>query len=107
MHAEQLIPVRDSQLEGAGGLGRRHEIDHDKEVGGAVSQGASDESENLAVNSIVVELVQDLRPGELRINRLCMPDVVAVDPISALLHRACLASFSNLRRRHHLFSIKS
>ena len=87
MHAEQLIPVGGSELEGAGGLGRRHEIDHDKEVGGAVSQGASDESENLAVNSIAVELVQDLRPGELRIYRLCMPDVVAVDPISALLHR--------------------
>ena len=40
VHTEKLIPICDSQLEGADGLGRRNEINHDKEVGRAVSQGA-------------------------------------------------------------------
>ena len=87
VHTEKLIPICDSQLEGADGLGRRNEINHDKEVGRAVSQGASYESENLAFNSIPVELVQDRRSGKLCIYRLGVLDVVAVDPVSALLHR--------------------
>ena len=37
VHTEKLIPLCGSQLEGAGGLGRRNEINHDKEVGRAVS----------------------------------------------------------------------
>jgi len=92
VHTEKLIPVCDSQLEGANGLDRRNEISHDKEVGRAVSQGASNESENLAVNSIFVHLVQDRRSGELRIYRLGVLDVIAVDPISALLHRSAVHS---------------
>ena len=87
VHTEKLIPICDSQLEGADGLGRRNEINHDKEVGRAVSQGASYESENLAFDSIPAELVQDRRSGKLRIYRLGVLDVVAVDPVSALLHR--------------------
>ncbi len=78
MHTEKLIPVCSSQLEGADGLGRRNEINHDKEVERAVSQGASNESENPAVNSMPVELVQDRRSGKLRIYRLGVLDVVAV-----------------------------
>ena len=70
VHTEKLIPICDSQLEGADGLGRRNEINHDKEVGRAVSQGASYESENLAFNSIPVELIQDRRSGKLCIYRL-------------------------------------
>ena len=61
VHAEKLIPMCGSQLEGASGLGRRNEINHEKEVGRAVSQGASYESENPAVNSIPAQLVQDRR----------------------------------------------
>ena len=41
INTKKLIPVFDSQLEGADGLGRRNEINHDKEVGRAVTQGAS------------------------------------------------------------------
>ena len=63
MHTEKLIQVCGSELEGAGSLGRRNEINHDKEVGRAVSQEAGNESENLAVNTVPIELVQDLRPG--------------------------------------------
>ena len=40
VHAEKLILVCGSQLEGADGLGRRNEINRDKEVRRAVSQGA-------------------------------------------------------------------
>ncbi len=87
VHTEKLIPVCGSQLESADGLGRRNEINYDKEVGRAVSQGASYESENLAFDSIPAELVQDRRSGKLRIYRLGVLDVVAVDPVSALLHR--------------------
>ena len=75
MHTEKLILVCSSQLEGADGLGRRNEINHDKEVGRAVFQGASYQSENPAVNSIPVQLVQDLRSGKLCIYRLGVPEV--------------------------------
>ena len=37
VHAEQLILVGGSQLEGANGLDARDEIDHDEHVGRAVS----------------------------------------------------------------------
>ena len=60
-----------------------------KEVGRAVSQGASKESEILAiaVNSVPVLLVQDLRSGILRIQRLGVLDDITIDPVSTLLHR--------------------
>ena len=94
MHTEKLIPVCGSQLEGAGGLDRRNEVNHDKEVGRAVYQRASNKSEILAiaVNSVPVLLIQDLRSGILRIQRLGVLDDDAIDPVSALLHRFAVHS---------------
>ena len=93
VHTEKLIQVCGSELEGADSLGRRNEINHDKEVGRAVSQGAGNESENPAVNTVPIEFVQDLRPGELLVYVFGVPDVVTVDPISALLHRFAVSAF--------------
>ena len=106
VHTEKLIPVCDSQLEGADGLGRRNEINHDKEVGRAVSQGASYESENLAFNSIPVELVQDRRSGKLRIYRLGVPEAAAVDRLPLPLPKPDLTRATRARTlNHHHLSI--
>jgi len=92
VHTEKLIPICDSQLEGADGLGRRNEINHDKEVGRAVSQGASNESKMLAVNSVFAQLFQDLRSGIFLIQRLSFRGDFTVDPSSTLLHRFAVDS---------------
>ena len=47
VHAEQLVLVGDSQLEGAYRLDTCDEVDVDVEIGGAVSQRAGDEGEIL------------------------------------------------------------
>ena len=59
VHAEQLVLVGDSQLEGAYRVDTRDEVDDDVEVGRAVSQRAGDESEVLAALAILLFLGQD------------------------------------------------
>jgi len=92
VHAEKLISVCGPQLEGADGLDRRNEVNHDKEVGRAVSQGASNESKMLAVNSVFAQLFQDLRSGIFLIQRLGFRGDFTVDPSSTLLHRFAVDS---------------
>ena len=57
MHAEQLVLVGDSQLEGAHRLDFRDEVDDDVEVGRAVSQRAGDEGEDLAAHAAILLLL--------------------------------------------------
>jgi hypothetical protein len=92
VHAEKLISVCGPQLEGADGLDRRNEVNHDKEVGRAVSQGASNESKMLAINSVFAQLFQDLRSGIFLIQRLGFRGDFTVDPSSTLLHRFAVDS---------------
>ena len=63
VHAEQLILVGDSQLEGAYRVDARDEVDDDAEVGRAVSQRAGDESKVLAALAILLPPAWTVDPG--------------------------------------------
>ena len=57
IHAEQLVLVGDSQLEGAYRLDGSDEVDDGVEVGREVSQRADDESEVLAALAVLLLLL--------------------------------------------------
>ena len=59
VHAEQLVLVGDAQLEGAYRVDARDEVDDDVDAGGAVSQRAGDESEDLAALAVFLLFGQD------------------------------------------------